>query len=194
MTSSDVEGLARLVAIQLLKQVPDVCERLLYRYALQIARLLDLAHHLRVRFSYRRMYGREKIGVLGFPRDFVMPPGHYHFRLIRIVLVFQNHTGLSFSVRRIQQLPDPGELGLQFLGLRRSEADVASSVCNFHFGLVPDPALMRGRNLQVFAVLGHSTAGHLNALVLKPRGDLIVRQRTLGILILNHLLDLALQQ
>ena len=124
-TSSDVEGLARLVAIQLLKQVPDACGALLYRlcrYAFQVARFFELPHHLRMDLSDRRVYGREKIGVLGFPRNFMMPPGHYHFRLIRIVLVLQNHTSLSFSVRRIQQLLNSAEFGLQFLGLRRSEA------------------------------------------------------------------------
>lgn len=112
---------------------------LLYRHALNVARLFALANHLRMRLSDRRVYGCEKIRVLGFPRDFMMPPGHYHFRLIRIVLVLQNHTSLGFSVRRIQQLADSRELGLELLGLRRSEAYVASSVCNFHFGFSPGP-------------------------------------------------------
>ncbi len=59
--------------------------------------------------------------------------------------------------------------------------------------LIPHPALMRRRNLHILTVLGHRTAGNVDAFPLKHRGDLLIGERLNLILVIDHLLHLALQ-
>jgi hypothetical protein len=109
------------------------------RNSFGIAGFLALAHYLRLHFVDRRMNRGEQIGVFGFSGDFMMTPGNLHLNLIQIVFMFEEHVSLSFSVGRVKQLSDLREFGFQFHGLRRSEAYVASGVCDFHLAFIPVP-------------------------------------------------------
>src|SRR3984957_11899573 len=56
-----------------------------------------------------------------------------------------------------------------------------------------DSSLVRARNAHVFAVFGYGAAGHLDALRLQDAGDLLVGQRSAGILFFDELFDAALE-
>ena len=159
---------------------------------MQIAGFLPLPQHLGFYFPDGCMHGCKQIRMFGLRGQFMMTPSHDHFRLIRVVFMPQNHARFGLSFRSVQQLSDIGEFRLQLRGLRRGEPQVTSSVGNFHLILLPNPALMSRRNLQIFAVFRHRPARHLNTLRLKFRGDLIVGERTLGVLIFDHFLHHAL--
>ncbi len=59
---------------------------------------------------------------------------------------------------------------------------------------LPNPPLMRTRNLHILPVLSHRPPSHIDPLRLQLRRQMIVRQWLAGIFIFNQLLHLALQQ
>ena len=52
---------------------------------------------------------------------------------------------------------------------------------------------MRARDAHVFPVFGYRAAGYLDALRLQDAGNLLVGQRTAGILFFDQLFDAALE-
>ena len=129
----------------------------------------------------RLVRGHRDVAIGGDADQGMIPGIHGDFHLVQKSLLRQHHVRFLLAAP-LQDLRKLLQLGFQLGALPRRELLRLSCIADFHRDLAglrgeasgANPALVSGRDFHVFSVLGHGSPGHVDALALQPRRDLLV--------------------